>query len=168
TPRASPTWRSPTHRPDIHAMAAALVGGHLPNMEQPAAFNRAVLEFLEQAAGPLHRRGLARLAGDYRELAAAWTALAQAAMAAGGDGPLARAAALLERRRRLVEDQGAAAAGDLAAVQAELGALAAGSAVAQPLDPGALSSLLADLRRRVLDLAEAEEAAAAALREEQP
>jgi len=46
-------------RPDIHAMAAALAGGiggagqvvlpgtgHLPNMEQPAAFNRVVLEFL--------------------------------------------------------------------------------------------------------------------------
>jgi pimeloyl-ACP methyl ester carboxylesterase len=46
-------------RPDIHAMAAALAGGiagaeqvvmagtgHLPNMEQPAAFNQVVLEFL--------------------------------------------------------------------------------------------------------------------------
>ena len=46
-------------RPDIHAMAAALVGGiagaeqvvlpgtgHLPNMERPEAFNRVVLEFL--------------------------------------------------------------------------------------------------------------------------
>ena len=46
-------------RPDIHAMAAALAGGiagaeqvvlpgtgRLPNMEQPAAFNRVVLEFL--------------------------------------------------------------------------------------------------------------------------
>ena len=50
-------------RPDIHAMAAALVGGiagagqvvlpgtgHLPNMEQPAAFNRVVLEFLGRVA----------------------------------------------------------------------------------------------------------------------
>jgi len=48
-------------RPDIHAMAAALTGGiagaeqvvlpgtgHLPNMEQPEAFNRVVLEFLER------------------------------------------------------------------------------------------------------------------------
>jgi hypothetical protein len=125
-------------------------------------------EFLEQAAGPLERPELARLAGDYRELAAAWTALARAAMTAGGDGPLARAAALLERRRRLVEDRGAAAAGDLAAVQADLAALAADTTDPQPLDPAALSSLLADLRRRVLDLAEAEEAAAAALRKERP
>ncbi|HET6813384.1 MAG TPA: hypothetical protein VFJ69_05160, partial [Actinomycetota bacterium] len=72
-----------------------------------------------------------------------------------------------ERRRRLVEDQGAAAAGEIAAVQAELAALAGDTTDPQPLDAGALSALLADLRNRVLDLAEAEEAAAAALREEQ-
>ena len=48
-------------RPDIHAMAAALTGGiagaeqvilpgtgHLPNLERPAAFNQAVLEFLDR------------------------------------------------------------------------------------------------------------------------
>jgi 3-oxoadipate enol-lactonase len=51
-------------RPDIQAMAGALAGGipearravlpgtaHLPNLEQPAAFNRLVLEFLAGAAG---------------------------------------------------------------------------------------------------------------------
>jgi hypothetical protein len=130
-------------------------------------FRAMYAEFLEQAAGPLERPELAGLAGDYRELAAAWTALAEAAATAGGDGPLARAAALLERRRRLVEDRGAAAAGEIAAVQAELAALAGDTTDPQPLDAGALSALLADLQRRVLDLAEAEEAAAAALREEQ-
>ena len=78
-------------------------------------FRAMYAEFLEQAAGPLDRPGLARLAGDYRERAAAWTALAGAAAAAGGDGPLAKAAALLERRRRLVEDQGAAEAEGAAA-----------------------------------------------------
>jgi hypothetical protein len=130
-------------------------------------FRAMYAEFLEQAAGPLERPELAGLADDYRELAAAWTALAEAAATAGGDGPLARAAALLERRRRLVEDQGGAAAGEIAAVQAELATLAGDTTDPQPLDAGALSALLADLRRRVLDLAEAEEAAAAALREEQ-
>jgi Domain of unknown function (DUF4872) len=123
-------------------------------------------EFLEQAAGPLDRPGLARVAGDYRRLAAAWTALARAAVAAGGDGALARAAALLERRRRLVEEQGGAAADDLAAVQAELAALAADSTHRQPLDESARAALLADLRGRVLDLAEAEQAAAATLQKE--
>jgi hypothetical protein len=49
----------------------------------------------------------------------------------------------------------------------ELAALAGDTTDPQPLDAGALSALLADLRNRVLDLAEAEEAAAAALREEQ-
>lgn len=49
----------------------------------------------------------------------------------------------------------------------ELAALAGDTTDPQPLDAGALSALPADPRRRVLDLAEAEEAAAAALREEQ-
>jgi hypothetical protein len=36
-------------------------------------------EFLEEAAGPLGRPELTRLAGHYRDLATAWTGLAQAA-----------------------------------------------------------------------------------------
>jgi hypothetical protein len=114
-------------------------------------------EFLEQAAGPLDRPELARLAVDYRDLAAGWTELAAAAVAAGGDGPLARAAALLASRRRLLEEHGADAAAELAAVQAELAVLAREATEAQPLDPASLSALLADLRARVLHLAEVEE-----------
>jgi hypothetical protein len=127
-------------------------------------FRAMYADFLEAAAGPLDRAELAELAGDYRELAAAWTALAQAALAAGGDGPLARAATLLDRRRQLVEERGAAAADELAAVQAELDELARDTADPQPLDAAALPALLADLRDKVLDLAHAEEEAAAALR----
>jgi hypothetical protein len=127
-------------------------------------FRALYAEFLEEAAGPLGRPELATLAGDYRDLAAAWTDLAAAAVAAGGDGPLARGAALLDRRRRLVEEQGAAAAAELAAVQAELTALARDAADPQPLDAATLSGLLTELRAQVLDLAEAEEAAAAGLR----
>jgi Domain of unknown function (DUF4872)/Butirosin biosynthesis protein H, N-terminal len=127
-------------------------------------FRAMYAEFLEAAAGPLGRPELATLAADVRELAAAWTALAGAAVGAGGNGPLARAAALLERRRRLVEQRGAAAAAEVAAVQAELAALAGTTADPQPLDPAAVSGLLAGLRDRVLELAEAEEEAAAALR----
>jgi Domain of unknown function (DUF4872) len=127
-------------------------------------FRAMYAEFLEEAAGPLDRPELAELAGQYRELAAAWTALAEAAVGAGGDGPLARAATLLERRRELVEQQGAAAAGELAAVQAELDTLARDAADPQPLDASARSAVLADLRDRVLDLAAEEEAAADALR----
>jgi Domain of unknown function (DUF4872)/Butirosin biosynthesis protein H, N-terminal len=127
-------------------------------------FRAMYAEFLEAAAGPLERPELARLAGDYRRLAAAWTAMAEAAVAAGGDGPLARAAALLDRRRRLVEDHGAAAAEELAAVQAELDGLARAATDPQPLGPAAVTALLADLRRRVQELAEEEAAAADALR----
>ena len=45
-------------------------------------------EFLEEAAGPLGRPGLATLAGTYRELAAAWTTLAETARDAAGPQPL--------------------------------------------------------------------------------
>jgi Domain of unknown function (DUF4872)/Butirosin biosynthesis protein H, N-terminal len=127
-------------------------------------FRAMYAEFLEEAAGVLDRPELAGLAGDYRKLAAAWTALAEAAVSAGGDGPLARGAALLATRRRLVEERGADAADELAAAQTLLADLAREAADPQPLDPGALSALLADLRGRVLALADAEETAAAALR----
>ena len=51
-------------------------------------FRALYAEFLEEAAGPLGRPELAGLAGDYRDLAAAWTALARtAATAAGRDDP---------------------------------------------------------------------------------
>jgi Domain of unknown function (DUF4872)/Butirosin biosynthesis protein H, N-terminal len=120
--------------------------------------------FLEEAAGPLRRPELARLAGDYRKLAAAWTALAEAAVAADGDGPLATAAALLTTRRRLVTERGADAAAELAAVQSLLAGLARETTDPQPLDPAALAALLADLRDRVAVLADAEEATASALR----
>jgi hypothetical protein len=121
-------------------------------------------EFLEEAAGPLDRPELAALAGDYRELAAAWTALAETAVAAGGDGPLAQGAALLAGRRRLVEERGAAAAAELAAVQSELDGLARDAADPQPLDAATLAELLAELRVQVADLAQGEEGAAAGLR----
>jgi hypothetical protein len=81
-------------------------------------FRAMYAEFLEAVAGPLGRPGLAGLANGYRDLAAAWTALANQARDAGP----------------------------------------------QPLDDVARASLLADLRDRVLELAAAEEAAAAGLR----
>jgi hypothetical protein len=82
-------------------------------------FRAMYAEFLEEAAGLLEQPTLARLAGDYRELAAAWSGLAGLAHDAAGAGPLG---------------------------------------------PVALAELLAGLRERVQDLAEAEEAAAAGLR----
>jgi hypothetical protein len=127
-------------------------------------------EFLEEAAGPLDRPDLTTLAATYRELAVAWTALAETAVTAGsrpparGNGPLARAAALLARQRRLVEDRGGEAAAELAAIQAELASLARDATDPQPLDPDALTALLASLRARVLDLTEGEREAAATLK----
>jgi len=51
-------------------------------------FRSMYAEFLEEAAGPLGRPGLATLAGTYRELAAAWTTLAETARDAAGPEPL--------------------------------------------------------------------------------
>jgi hypothetical protein len=45
-------------------------------------------DFLEEAAGPLGRPDLTTLAGTYRELAAAWTTLAETARDAAGPQPL--------------------------------------------------------------------------------
>jgi len=50
-------------------------------------FRAMYAEFLEAAAGTLGRLELARLAGDYRELAAAWTALARRPWAPAGTAP---------------------------------------------------------------------------------
>jgi Domain of unknown function (DUF4872)/Butirosin biosynthesis protein H, N-terminal len=125
-------------------------------------FRAMYAEFLEEAAFPLGRPELAKLAARYRELAGAWTELAQAAVAGGG--PLGRAAELLTAKRQLVEERAGGAAKELAAIQAELAALATEAADPQPLDDAALGTLLAGLRERVLDLAEGEEAAAGSLR----
>jgi hypothetical protein len=51
-------------------------------------FRSMYAEFLEEAAGPLGRPGLTTLAGSYRELATAWTTLADTARDAAGPQPL--------------------------------------------------------------------------------
>jgi hypothetical protein len=85
-------------------------------------FRTMYAEFLEEAAGLLEQPELARLAGDYRELAAAWSALAGLARDAAGSGPLdpaALGALLAGLRERVLELAGveeAAAAGLRAAV----------------------------------------------------
>jgi len=85
-------------------------------------FRTMYAEFLEEAAGLLEQPELARLAGDYRELAAAWSALAGLARDAAGSGPLVPAAlgallaGLRERVLELAEVEEAAAAGLRAAV----------------------------------------------------
>jgi hypothetical protein len=85
-------------------------------------FRTMYAEFLEEAAGLLEQPELARLAGDYRELAAAWSALAGLARDAAGSGPLdpaalgALLAGLRERVLELAEVEEAAAAGLRAAV----------------------------------------------------
>jgi hypothetical protein len=69
-------------------------------------FRSMYAEFLEEAAGPLGRPGLTTLAGSYRELATAWTVLAETARDAAGPQPLGPDAltALLAGLRGQVED----------------------------------------------------------------
>jgi uncharacterized protein DUF4872 len=79
-------------------------------------------EFLEEAAALLEQPELVAPAGDYRDLAATWTALAGLARDAAGSGPLdpdalaALLARLRERVQDLAETEAAAAAGLRAAV----------------------------------------------------
>jgi hypothetical protein len=129
-------------------------------------FRAMYAEFLQQAATPLGRPELTTLASDYHALATAWTTLAKTATS--DEGPLTRAATLLTRRRHLIEQQGAAAAAELTAIQQELTALTHEATDEPPLDPPALSALLTGLHHQVLDLAEAEKQAALALQRSVP
>jgi hypothetical protein len=69
-------------------------------------FRSMYAEFLEEAAGPLGRPGLTTVAGSYRELATAWTTLAETARDAAGPQPLGPDAltTLLAGLRGQVED----------------------------------------------------------------
>ena len=118
-PRDPKGWPRLLEPPDRQAQMLGWLDDWVETGTGGGFFRTMYAEFLEEAAGPLDRPELAGLAGDYRELAAAWSALAGLAHDAAGSGPL---------------------------------------------DPAALAELLAGLRDRVLELAEAEEAAAAGLR----
>jgi len=127
------------------------------------AFRRMYAGFLDEAAGALGRPELHELASGYRELAAGWTALAEAALPDRVPG-LGRARDLLVRKHRLVQERGAEAATEVVAVVRELDALGEELRRDFPLDAGAARVLLEELAERVTGLRAGEEQAATALR----
>jgi hypothetical protein len=127
------------------------------------AFRRMYAGFLDEAAGVLGRPELHELAGGYRELAAGWTALAEAALPDRVPG-LRQARGLLLARQRLVQERGGPAAAEIAGVARELDALGDRLRRDFPLDTAAARALLEELAERVAALHAGEERAVTALR----
>jgi hypothetical protein len=121
-PRDPKGWPRLLEPPDRHVQLLTWLDDWVETGTGGGFFRTMYAEFLEEAAGLLEQPELARLAGDYRELAAAWSALAGLARDAAGSGPLdpaalgALLAGLRERVLELAEVEEAAAAGLRAAV----------------------------------------------------
>ena len=119
-PRDPKGWPRLLEPPDRQVQLLAWLDDWVETGTGGGFFRTMYAEFLEEAAGPLGRPELAALAGDYRELAAARSALAGLARDTAGSGPvdpetLAELLARL-RERVLAEAEEAAAAGLRAAV----------------------------------------------------
>jgi len=127
------------------------------------AFRGMYAGFLDEAGGVLDRPEPSGLAEEYRELAASWSALAEAALPDSVPG-LGRARDLLVRKRQLVRQRGAGAGAEVAALARELDTLDGELRRDFPLDAGAAQALVAELAERVDGLRAGEERAATALR----
>jgi len=125
------------------------------------AFRRMYAGFLSEASGVLGRPELAEASSRYGRLAGEWTALAEAALPAAVP-PLGRIRELMAERRRLIELRGPAAAAELAALRQERDRLEAEVKRSFPI--AGVDAFLADVRERVLQLYDGEEAAISLLR----
>jgi hypothetical protein len=132
--------------------AAGSAGGNLRGL---------YAEFLEEAAGLLDARPLARAAGAYREAAARWHQVAETAAPAGRE-PFAEARRLTGRLQAQVE-RGDAGREQAAAAAARLWALRDRWRHEFPGDEADVEELLAGLAAAVRAAGDAEEAALAAL-----
>ena len=116
-------------------------------------------DFLEEAGSALGRPALALLAPRYRELAALWTGVAEAALPA--HAPIfAEARAIVRRRTALFEEKGQAGQAELLAMMRRLFAIEASCEKAFPLDASAIDALRHDLSARLAAIHEFERAAA--------
>lgn len=122
-------------------------------------FRAMYARFLDEAAGAIALPALRGVAAEYRRLAGQWTALADAALP-DTIAPLGRTRHLLRRKQRLVQQKGAGAASDVERITAELSALDHDGLRALPdTEP-----LFAEIRERVMSIADGEERAVTSLR----
>ncbi|MHB0874886.1 MAG: BtrH N-terminal domain-containing protein [Anaerolineae bacterium] len=125
-------------------------------------FRRMYAGFLDEAAAILAEPGLRDVAEQYRGLARRWSDLAQAALP--DSVPLLRQTReLMDRRCRVMEEQGGNGISELEGIGAALAALGEQAAEAFPLTVGEARDLYASLRNRLLALHAAEQTAVEAL-----
>ena len=154
----------PTGRPLLAALTSAytFLG---PAFGKTVQAERDVYaEFLEEAAQALDLTALSDVAAKYRESAAAWERLLNSLLPT--DTPmLSDAREAIDRKTALFMESGAARLDEIVAERDRLEALKTESENDFPLSEGEISDLRADIRDRVLQARDAEEAAVMALKE---
>jgi hypothetical protein len=124
----------------------------------PGAERGVYADFLDEAAVLLAQPALRQAAERFRASAGAWTALARALLPA--DVPLlGEAGELIDRRKRLVVEQGPAAADEIRRIDARHRQLAACAAESFPLDAAAYAERRAGWAEQVLAIRDLEQAA---------
>jgi len=121
----------------------------------PAALRTLYAAFIEEAGGLLGNPGLVQTASLARAAAKVWSELS-AALLPQSVPLLAEARQLEERRLALFYERGRAAKQEIAQAQTSLEAVRATAAQAFPLTAGETGEFLAELRRRILEVAQAE------------
>jgi hypothetical protein len=119
-------------------------------------------DFLDEASVILRNDALADLAYTYRNLATAWTELAEAALPETAPA-IAETRDLLREKRRLFEEVGAGATQASTTIAGRLRMLEGKLRADLPLGPDDRAAILSDLRRRIVDLHGAESRAANSL-----
>jgi hypothetical protein len=126
-------------------------------------FRAMYADFLDEASGVVNEPELSDVAEHYRECAALWQALAEAALPESIPA-FAETRDLLHRRRDLLVAQGEAAGDEIAAINERLHALSGEMDAAFPLSDAEAQSLRENLHDHIERLYEAESAAAHALK----
>jgi hypothetical protein len=155
--------------PRVFADPTGLVGALISTYEgvEPIGTNGGNLrtlhaEFLDEAAGLLDRPDLAKIAGAFRDVAAAWHELAEAALPIA-EPDLAAIRGLLAELHASVIGEGDAGAGDAAAAATRLWELRGKYRLTAPFDADARIELFRDLGGRLGVIYDAETAAVADL-----
>lgn len=148
--------------PDLLRALAATFHAVETNGTGGGALRPLFADFLDDAAGILRVPGLGDVAARYRELGAAWTAFAEAALP-DAVPTLGETRHLLQEKERLTLARGADAIDDLSRINGRLRALEASAETAHPLSEPESLDLFAALRDRLEDIAREERAAVAEL-----
>lgn len=161
--RGSWTKEYPTGRPLLAALTSAYTFLGPAFGKTMGAERDIYADFLDEAAQVLNSSPLSEVAAKYRESAAAWEALLNSLLPA--DRPmLGVARELIDRKTVLFIESGAAQLDEIIACYQQQEALKVEAENDFPLSDGEILDLRADIRDKVLQARDAEEAAIMALK----